>query len=282
MERRINILLVLMFAFFMAEVGGFVFLYKRGNDMSEKLASLQNKQVELATAKKNSSGITDLVKTLTPSVVSITVSKNLPKYQVVYQNVFGFAMPSYQQAGYEKKEVGAGSGFLITPDGYIVTNRHVVADANAEYLVQMSDGAKKFAKVVYRDTNNDLAIIKIDGSGYTPVSIGNSDTLQLGQSVIAIGNALGEYNNSVSTGIISGLDRTVVANDEMTGRQEELKGVIQTDAAINPGNSGGPLVDLNGQVVGINVATVIGSNNIAFSIPVNKVIEIIKRISEKK
>ncbi len=164
---------------------------------------------------------------------------------------------------------------MITSDGYILTNRHVVVDQTADYTVLLSDGSQKPAKIIYIDQSNDVAIVKIEGS-YPKVSLGDSSSLKLGQSVIAIGNALGEYNNSVSVGIVSGLNRSITASGE--GTSEDLSGVIQTDAAINPGNSGGPLLDLNGRVVGINVATVVGSSNISFSIPINTVKAIINSV----
>lgn len=163
--------------------------------------------------------------------------------------------------------MGAGTGFLITANGYILTNRHVVEDTTAKYTVLLSDGSQKSATVVYRDQKQDVAVIKIAGSGYQKVDLGDSAKLKLGQSVFAVGNALGEYSNSVSVGIVSGLDRTITASSQ--SGSEKLTGVIQTDAAINPGNSGGPLVDLSGKVIGINVATVLGSENISFSIPIN-------------
>ncbi len=215
-----------------------------------------------------------------PSVVSIVVSKNVPKVEVRYENPFAndptyqginIQVPVYHQTGTQSEEVGAGSGFIVRSDGYILTNKHVVSDTGATYTALLSTGVKKTATVIYRDPDNDLAIIKIDGSGYPTVIFGDSSKLVLGQTVAAIGNALGEYSNSVSVGIVSGLNRTIDATDESGGSGEKLTGVIQTDAAINPGNSGGPLLDLSGNVVGINVATVSGSNNIAFSIPINDV-----------
>lgn len=220
--------------------------------------------------------LTDAVAKITPSVVSIVVSKDVPKLAVEYVNPFGndpffkdfdFRVPVYRQRGTERQKVGAGTGFLVSQNGYILTNRHVVADPQATYTALLSDGAQKVGKIIFRDLQNDIAIMKIDGGNFKAAPLGNSDSLKLGQTVIAIGNALGEYNNSVSVGIISGLERTIEAHD---GRQlVKLAGVLQTDAAINPGNSGGPLITLQGAVIGVNVATVIGSSNISFSIPVN-------------
>ena len=125
--------------------------------------------------------------------------------------------------------------------------------------------------VVWRSPIKDLAVVKIAGSGYPIVPLGDSSSLHLAQSVFAVGNALGQYSNSVSVGVISGLNRSITASDDQ-GNPETLTGVIQTDAAINPGNSGGPLVDLSGEAVGINVAVVQGSENIGFSLPISEAV----------
>lgn len=255
-----------------------------GENSAVALSVKEIAQRQDAIGKTGSALITSAVAKATPSVVSIVISKDVPQLQVVYENPFGtdpffqnlgFQIPVYRQKGVAKEKVGAGSGFLITKDGYILTNRHVVDDANATYTVLLADGRELPAKVIYKDPGNDIAIVKIDGTGYTPVSFGDSGLLELGQTVIAIGNALGEYNNSVSVGIVSGLNRTIEASDN-AGGTEKLSGVIQTDAAINPGNSGGPLVDTTGGVIGINVATVVGSNNVSFSIPINTVKSIVR------
>jgi len=229
--------------------------------------------------------VTTAVAKATPAVVSIVITKDVPLYRVVYKNPFGddpffhdvgIQIPVYEPTGEtQSQKIGAASGFIISSDGYIITNKHVVADDTASYTVLLSNGKQQTAQVIYKDPANDMAILKISGSNYQTVKFGDSKSLQLGQTVIAIGNALGQYNNSVSMGIISGLDRTIQATGS-DGKTETLTGVIQTDAAINPGNSGGPLLDLNGNVVGINVATVQGSNSISFSIPENIVRDIIK------
>jgi serine protease Do len=220
--------------------------------------------------------ITSAVERVSPSVVSIIISKEVPKLEVIYDNPFGdrfrnfdFKFPFFRENGSEEQQVGAGSGFIVSSDGYIVTNKHVIEDDEAEYTAVFSDGRLQPAHVIYKDPSQDIAIIKVEGN-YTPVELGDSSSLKIGQTVIAIGNALGEYNNSVSTGIISGLDRSIHALNERGGG-EELTGVIQTDAAINRGNSGGPLVNGQGQVIGVNVATVVGSSNISFAIPIDEV-----------
>ncbi|KKT22256.1 MAG: Protease Do [Candidatus Nomurabacteria bacterium GW2011_GWF2_43_8] len=236
----------------------------------------------------------DAVKKTNPAVVSIIISKEVPKYETYIDpnqqnNPFGdlfpnfpgfnFNIPQYRQNGTEKKEVGGGSGFFVSSDGLIVTNKHVVDQKNVEYTVFTNDGKKHGATVIARDPVLDIALIKIEGSGYPFLSLGNSDSLEVGQSVIAIGNALGEFRNTVSVGVVSGLARSITAGDN-SGKSEVLDHVIQTDAAINPGNSGGPLLNLRGEVVGVDVAIVQGSQNIGFALPINSVKGVIESVKQ--
>lgn len=253
------------------------------NNQVSTLAETEIKNRQDVRAASEEDLLTAAVAKAAPAVVSIVISKYVPQLEVTYENPFGddpffkdfnIRIPVYKQKGTVEKKIGAGSGFLVSTNGYIVTNRHVISDTSASYTVLLSNGKQLPATIIWRDSKHDLAIIKIEGSGYPTIALGDSDSLKLAQRVIAIGNALGEYNNSVSVGSISGLNRTITASDEF-GHTETLTGVIQTDAAINPGNSGGPLIDLNGNVVGINVATVQGSNNISFAIPINAVKSII-------
>jgi serine protease Do len=229
-----------------------------------------------ATAPEDT--VVGAVKKANTSVVSIVVSKMVPKYNVTYQqdDPFGgmfpgfFQTPVYTPNGTEKKELGSGSGFIISADGLIVTNRHVVEDTAADYTVIMNNGKEYTATVLARDGVLDVALIKISASGLPYLTLGDSSTLDVGQSVIAIGNALGEFKNTVSVGVVSGLSRSITAGDNY-GSSERLDKVIQTDAAINPGNSGGPLLNLKGEVIGINVAVVQGSSNVGFALPINTV-----------
>lgn len=252
-----------------------VFLLQHANDIKNAVF----------TAKTQDNAITNAVEKTSPSVVSIVITKEIPDYQVEYESPFdddsffknfNFKVPLYKQKGSVKEEVGGGTGFIVSTDGLIVTNKHVVDDMRAGYTVVLSTGEHKPAKVIFKDNQQDIAVLKIDGE-YTPVALGDSSNLKVGQSVIAIGNALGEYSNSASVGIISGLDRKIRASDGL-GTAENLDNVIQTDAAINRGNSGGPLVDIEGKVIGINVATVMGSSNISFAIPIDEVKRILKNI----
>ena len=221
------------------------------------------------------------VKQVSPSVVSIIISKDIPILEKYYINPFGsdffegLQIPKYREKGTEKKEVGSGTGFIISKDGMILTNKHVVLEEEAEYTVLLNSGKKYPAKILARDPFYDLAIIQIDQGMTTeaekktfiPVKLGDSSKLQIGQTVIAIGNALGEFQNTVSVGVVSGLGRNIVATG--AGTAESLEGIIQTDAAINPGNSGGPLLNLTGEVIGINVARSTSGENIGFSLPIN-------------
>ena len=253
------------------------------------LASIQSAKalviVPAAVAQKSQSELTqEVIAKATPAVVSVIIFKEVAQYEVVYENVFengqGFSIstPVYRPTGKTvTQKIGAGSGFLITADGYVITNKHVVEDVNAIYSVMLATGTQQPAKVIYKDAAVDVAIIRIEGSGYPVLVLGDSSTLQLGQPIIAIGNALGEFANSVSLGIVSGLDRTINASDEK-GRAQTLSGLIQTDAAIHQGNSGGPLLDLQANAVGINVAMVKGANNISFAIPINPVKTIVKTV----
>ncbi len=228
-----------------------------------------------------------------PSVVSIVVTKDLPvivsckrdPFQEFFppgiRDFFGsdfqFTVPCEQ--GTEKREVGGGSGFIISEDGLIITNKHVVADTAAEYSVLTNNGEGYEAQVLARDPIQDIAVIKIEAQNLKPAKLGDSDSVKLGQTAIVIGNSLGEFRNTVSVGVISGLSRTITASGAGFGT-ETIRGVIQTDAAINPGNSGGPLLNLKGEVIGINVAIVSGAQNIGFAIPVNLVKRDIKSVRE--
>ncbi len=246
--------------------------------INRPLGSTVKVQEESATA--------DVVKKVSPSVVSIIISKDLSKVYnntgpMPFDNFFGpespfnfffggSQLPQQQpQAPQGKQEIGGGTGFVVeTSSGLILTNRHVVSDTEADYTVLTNDGRKLPATVVARDPVNDLALVQVKDTTLPAVTLGDSSSVVLGQTVIAIGNALGEYRNTITKGVISGLSRHVVAGDNQ-GSSESLEGVFQTDAAINPGNSGGPLVDLTGQVIGINTAVNQSGQLIGFAIPSN-------------
>ena len=260
------------------------------NDTKEaSLASADSADAEHAFLGQESY-VVNTVKKTNPAVVSIIITKNVPKYVTTYGTPgtdpfgglfpgFNFSFPQQKQDGTEKKEVGGGSGFFVTDSGLVVTNRHVVDAKDAEYTVLTNDGKKHSATVVARDTILDIALLKVEASGtkYPFLEFGDSDTLSVGESVIAIGNALGEFRNTVSVGVVSGLARSITAGDN-AGNNELLDQVIQTDAAINPGNSGGPLLDLRGKVIGVNVAVAQGSQSIGFALPINSVKGVIESV----
>ncbi len=228
--------------------------------------------------------VVSVVKQNAPAVVSIVASKDVPVVEKYYVDPFsndffkqffgdngsGVQIPQYRQKGTQRKDVSSGSGFIVSSDGMVVTNKHVIADTAAEYTVFLNDGSKKPAKVLARDPMQDFAVLKIEGVNLPVVKLGDSSAVRIGQAAIVIGNALGEFRNTVSVGVISGLHRSVIADGAVSG-PESLEELIQTDAAINPGNSGGPILNLNGEVVGINTAMANGAENIGFAIPINKV-----------
>ena len=283
-------------------VGGFVYEHREIVQLSSSVAVLQDSVAQLASSadtaasstaatiaelarreqvarKSETQMLQDAVSKVTPAVVSIVESREVPKLKVTYENPFGndpffqnFGMqvPVYQQVGTTTQQVSAGTGFIVRSSGYIVTNKHVVPDANAIYTVLLANGVQKTGAVVWRSPTEDLAVVKVSGSGYPTIPLGDSSTLRLAQSVFAVGNALGQYSNSVSVGVISGLDRSITAANDQGGT-ETLTGIIQTDAAINPGNSGGPLVNLSGEAIGVNVALVQNSQNIGFALPISEV-----------
>lgn len=214
------------------------------------IATLVTKKVTL----EESSTFTQSVEKIEPSVVSVVTT-----FQT--QDIFGYAVGEGE---------GGGSGFVITSDGYVLTNKHVV-EGQSSVKVVTYDGQEHDATVASVDPLSDLAVLKIEARDLKPVELGDSDRLKLGQWVIAIGNPFGEFQNTVTTGVISAKNRSLSAGGAY-GRSERLTGLLQTDAAINPGNSGGPLVNLEGQVVGINTAIATqsgGSQGLGFAIPSN-------------
>jgi len=218
------------------------------------------------------SPIIDIAKQACPAVITIVISKDLPKVEGFYFFPYAgqeFMIPKIEKGGKQRTKIGGGSGFIVSPDGYIFTSCHVVGDTEADYTVILEPEKRYPAKVLSRDPLNDIAILKVGGKNLPYVALGDSEKVELGQTVIAIGNALGEFHDTVSTGVVSGLSRYITAFSGLSNQAERLRGLIQTDAAINPGNSGGPLVDIEGKVIGINTATVMGAQNLGFAIPIN-------------
>src|SRR3989338_3037671 len=219
----------------------------------------------------------DVVRRVSPAVVSILISKEVsarssPLFPSDIFREFGFEIevPQEQEpAAPQKRQVGGGTGFIISSDGLIITNKHVIFDDTATYTVVTADGKQYPAKIVARDPFIDVGFIKIEAKGLSTVRLGNSDTLDIGETVIAIGNALSEFSNTITVGVISGIKRRVTAGGAGVG-SEVIEEAIQTDAAINPGNSGGPLVNLKGEVIGINTAVSQAGQSVGFAIPINQ------------
>ncbi len=212
---------------------------------------------------KEESTVIDVAEKVSPSVVTITVQT--PKRRVLELSPFGGL--GFREQGGDEQDLA--TGFIVSPDGLIVTNKHVVSESGVKYKVVTKDDKEFEVTKTYRDPVNDLALLKISASGLPTVVLGDSDKLKVGQFVIAIGTALGEFRHTVTTGVISGLGRGITAGSPFEGFVERLDNVIQTDAAINPGNSGGPLLDSSGQAIGVNVAVAQGAQNIGFAIPIN-------------
>jgi serine protease Do len=212
----------------------------------------------VATASNNVTvpDLTDVVAAVRDSVVTIT-SKGFSSR--------GFA---------EIPSTGVGSGVVLTADGYILTNKHVVHGSQS-LTVELADGEQFPATIVKESDETDLALIKIEASGLTPAVIGDSGALKVGQTVIAIGSPLGTFTETVTKGILSGTGRTITVKDEATGRDVTLTNLLQTDAAINPGNSGGPLLDATGKVIGINTAVSVNAEGLGFAIPISEAASLI-------
>lgn len=234
----------------------------------------------MSSFKKEKSPIIEVIKKAMPAVVSIVISKSVKELEEEIAKETPNTLPLGDNKMEIPKEaidahgmvkIGGGSGFIVEKTGIILTNKHVIADSHAEYTIFLSDGERHNAEILARDPINDVAVLRIKPThGNLPyLKLGDSTQLELGQTVVAIGNALGLFKNTVSRGIISGLSRSISAQADPSAPPQEMRGLIQTDAAINPGNSGGPLVNIFGEVIGINAAIVFGAQNIGFTIPIN-------------
>ncbi len=190
-----------------------------------------------------------------PAVVSIVVQQHGPNDAII--------------------NVGSGTGFLVDANGLIATNRHVAFRRDAVLTVLLSDGRSFPAQVADIDPVNDLALLKIEASGLPTLALETDDNLHLGQTTIAIGNALGKYANTVTHGILSGVDRNIDAANNVTGATEQLEELLQTDAAINEGNSGGPLLNLGGKVIGMNTAVETDAQGLGFAIPASEIRKVV-------
>jgi len=226
--------------------------------------------------------ITKVVEKSLPAVVTIGIKKTTTTGGFFEIDPFNPFSPFRRIPGQKKKiEQNIGSGFIIDAKGLIITNKHVVSDNEASYQILTYDKKKYNVEKIYRDPLNDLAILKINASNLKTLNLGDSSNLKLGQLVIAIGTPLGEFTNTVTSGIISGLGRGITAGSPFEGYVEKLDNVIQTDAAINPGNSGGPLLNSQGEVIGVNTAIASEGQNIGFAIPSNVVKSLLDKFQKQ-
>lgn len=221
------------------------------------------------------------IKRVMPAVVAIVITKHLSELQkeVPHEMAHLFKgkapkkldIPPSLIDAHGMVKIGGGSGFIVNKNGLIVTNKHVISDTSAERTVILNDNRTFKAEIICVDPVNDIAIMKISGDNLPVLELGDARRLELGETVLAVGNALGLFKNTVSQGIVSGLSRSIIAEGDEDNPSQEMRGLIQTDAAINLGNSGGPLVTLDGKVIGINTATVSGADGIGFAIPINPI-----------
>lgn len=238
--------------------------------------------VEKQNVVYEESVITKVIEESLPSVVTVGIVKTTQEAGFLQFDPFDPFSGFKQIPGEEKKiDQNIGSGFIISSEGLIITNKHVVSDTDASYKILTNDEKKYTVEKIYRDPLNDLAILKINATGLKALPLGDSSSLKLGQMAIAIGTPLGEFQNTVTTGIISGLGRGITAGSPFEGFVEKLDNVIQTDAAISAGNSGGPLLNSKGQVVGVNAAIASEGQNIGFAIPVSVVKDLISSFNKR-
>lgn len=264
MENFRNLLYVLLGGVIAGFFGGFVGIKVfDSNEFNDSPYRVVEEHVYIEDSK-----IIEAIGKVDPAVVSVISSSDIdPKSLEVAnpENVYG------------------GTGFIVDAAGLILTNKHVVADDDAEYKIVLNDGREFLVEILSVDPFDDIAILKVksDESLNLPiVNFGDSDQLKIGQRVVAIGNALAVYGNTVTAGIVSAIGRDVVAYNDFGGTLQNLSGLIQTDAAINLGNSGGPLINLDGQVIGMNAALAESADNIGFAIPVNDLKPVINSVKK--
>ncbi|HPF30900.1 MAG TPA: trypsin-like peptidase domain-containing protein [Candidatus Saccharibacteria bacterium] len=234
-----------------------ILFLKHNSELLNKVTQINNYDVGYNT------NIVNIVSDVSKSVVNITTQKT-----------------TYGWFGQRGVSQGAGTGIIISSDGYILTNNHVIEDSDS-VKVTIHSGHEYDAILIKTDSNKDLAVIKVQADSLKPVKIGDSDKIKVGEEVIAIGNVLGRFSDSVTKGIISGLGRPIFTNSsQFYGNVEQLEDLIQTDAAINSGNSGGPLVNAKGEVIGINTAIIGDAQNIGFSVPINHAKELVDNIEK--
>ncbi|MEX2007469.1 MAG: trypsin-like peptidase domain-containing protein [Candidatus Levyibacteriota bacterium] len=262
------IVLIVILAVLLAVISAVSSYFPSLNNLVGQDIQLPRESVKVITEE---SIVIDAVKNVGPSVVTVAES--------TVQNIDPFL---------GRRNLGPqniGTGFVVSDTGLIITNKHVVSEVGVKFQIITNKDKKYDVQKIYRDPLNDIAILQIDvtqnaGEKLKPVTLGDSSKLQVGQFVIAIGTALGEFSNTVTTGVVSGLGRGIIAGDRFQGFIEQLDNVIQTDAAINPGNSGGPLLNSQGHVIGVAIAVAQGGENIGFALPINLIKDSIKSFNE--
>ncbi len=276
-----NILLITLIIILLYPLAQMFNLLPRQNKLNFNFSQPKiNTQIEeKKVVVTEESTIIDVVENSLPSVVTVSIKQNRGSQGYIFDPFNPFS--PFQEIPQDNEPQNIGSGFIVSEDGLIITNKHVVSETNATYIVITNENKEYEVKNIYRDPLNDLAILKIEANNLKPLQLGNSDNLKLGQLAIAIGTPLGEFRNTVTAGIISGLGRGITAGSPFEGFVERLDNVIQTDAAINPGNSGGPLLNSKGQVIGVNTAVALNGQNIGFAIPINVVKELLTQFKER-
>jgi len=284
MKRLITLLALLIFLLAIGQKTKLLTLPNFSQFLPKKEISFPNlpKTNEKQVVVFEESVITSVVEKSLPAVVTVGIKKTTVSGGFFEIDPFNPFSPFRRIPGQKKKiEQNIGSGFIVDSGGLIITNKHVVSDTDASYQVLTYDNKKYDVLKIYRDPLNDLAILKINASGLKTLTLGDSNNLKLGQLVIAIGTPLGEFRNTVTSGIISGLGRGITAGSPFEGYVEKLDNVIQTDAAINPGNSGGPLLNSRGEVIGVNTAIAQEGQNIGFAIPSNVVKSLLEKFQKQ-
>lgn len=281
MKRLVILLILLLVILGISDQGNFL----KNFNINKYLPSLSTPTTiggEKQTVVYEESVITKVIEEALPSVVTVGINIKTSSRNSFNEDPFFSFTPFDRQPSTPKNiEQNIGSGFIISQDGLIITNKHVVSETDATYKVLTNDKKEYQVEKIYRDPLNDLAIIKINASGLKPLKMGSSSNLKLGQMAIAIGTPLGDFTNTVTTGIVSGLGRGITAGSAFEGYVEKLDNVIQTDAAINPGNSGGPLLNSKGEVIGINTAVAAEGQNIGFALPVDIVKDLIDKFNKQ-
>ncbi len=280
----LSISLLVILSFFVGAIADRIFVVKPLDYFLSKRVGLSTPQNAAPTSfTSEEKNVVDVAENASKSVVTVSMKQQQPIQQPSFNDFFGFGFPGLPQQSPamppQKAQQDIGSGFVVD-GGLVITNKHVVSDSSADYFVIDREDKEHKVTKIYRDPVNDLAVLKVENLNEPPIQLGDSDALKVGQTVIAIGTALGQFRHTVTKGVVSGLGRGIEAGDPFGTSTESLQNAIQTDAAINPGNSGGPLVDSAGRVIGVNVAVSEAAQNIGFAIPINVIKTSLRNFNE--